>query len=77
VDRAATAKLYELLVELAKSLSILLVSHDIGIVSKFVTNVLCVNRTVVNHPISAFTGEMLSELYGSDMALVRHDHESG
>ena len=75
VDRAATAKLYELLVELARSLNILLVSHDIGIVSKFVSNVLCVNRTVVKHPISAFTGEMLSELYGSDMALVRHDHE--
>jgi zinc transport system ATP-binding protein len=77
VDRAATAKLYELLVELAKSLSILLVSHDIGFVSKFVSNVLCVNRTVVKHPIIALTGEMLSDLYGSDMALVRHDHESG
>jgi zinc transport system ATP-binding protein len=75
VDRAATAKLYELLVELARNLNIVLVSHDIGIVSKFVSNVLCVNRTVVKHPISAFTGEMLSELYGSDMALVRHDHE--
>jgi zinc transport system ATP-binding protein len=76
VDRAATAKLYELLVELAHSLSILLVSHDIGFVSKFVSNVLCVNRTVVKHPIIELTGEMLSELYGSDMALVRHGHES-
>ena len=75
VDRAATARLYELLVELSRSLSIMLVSHDIGIVSKFVSNVLCVNRSVVKHLISRFTGEMLSELYGRDMALVLHDHE--
>jgi zinc transport system ATP-binding protein len=74
VDRAATAKLYELLVELAKRLTILLVSHDTGVVSQFVSGVLCVNRTVAKHPISRLTGEMLSELYGADIALVRHEH---
>ena len=73
VDRLATEKLYELLVELNRSLTIVMVSHDIGIVSKFVSNVLCVNRTVVMHPISQFTGEMLSQLYGGESALVRHD----
>jgi zinc transport system ATP-binding protein len=74
VDRAATAKLYELLVELAKRLTILLVSHDTGVVSRFVSGVLCVNRTVAKHPISRLTGEMLSELYGADIALVQHEH---
>jgi len=74
VDRAATAKLYELLVELARRLTILLVSHDTGVVSQFVSGVLCVNRTVVKHPVSRLTGEMLSELYGADIALVRHEH---
>jgi zinc transport system ATP-binding protein len=75
VDRAATAKLYELLVELARRLTILLVSHDTGVVSQFVSGVLCVNRTVVKHPVSRLTGEILSELYGVDIALVRHEHE--
>ena len=73
VDRAATARLYELLVELSRSLTILLVSHDTSVVSKFVSGVLCVNRTVVKHPISLLTGEMLSELYGGEIALVRHE----
>lgn len=73
VDRAATAKLYELLVRLSADLTILLVSHDLGIVSRFVSGVLCVNRSVVKHPISEFSGEMLSELYGNDMAMVRHE----
>ncbi len=75
VDRAATAKLYDLLVELARRLTILLVSHDTGVVSKFVSGVLCVNRTVVKHPVSRLTGEMLSELYGVDIALVHHEQE--
>jgi len=75
VDRAATAKLYELLVELARRLTILLVSHDTGVVSQFVSGVLCVNRTVVKHPVSRLTGEILSELYGVDIALVRHEHD--
>jgi len=75
VDRAATAKLYELLVELARRLTILLVSHDTGVVSRFVSGVLCVNRTVAKHPVSRLTGQMLSELYGVDIALVRHDEE--
>jgi zinc transport system ATP-binding protein len=74
VDRAATARLYELLVELARRLTILLVSHDTGVVSRFVSEVLCVNRTVAKHPVSRLTGEMLSELYGADIALVRHEH---
>jgi zinc transport system ATP-binding protein len=73
VDRAATAKLYDLLVDLARRLTILLVSHDTGVVSRFVSGVLCVNRTVVKHPISRLTGQMLSELYGVDIALVRHE----
>jgi len=75
VDRAATAKLYELLVVLARRLTILLVSHDTGVVSRFVSGVLCVNRTVAKHPVSRLTGEMLSELYGTDIALVRHEQE--
>jgi zinc transport system ATP-binding protein len=63
-------------VDLARRLTILLVSHDTGVVSRFVSEVLCVNRTVAKHPVSRLTGQMLSELYGADIALVRHDEES-
>jgi zinc transport system ATP-binding protein len=77
VDRLATDKLYELLVELNRRLTVVLVSHDLGVVSRFASNVVCVNRTVFTHPIAELTGEMIRELYGADMALVRHDHLSG
>jgi zinc transport system ATP-binding protein len=77
VDRLATDKLYELLVDLNQRLTVVLVSHDLGIVSRFVSSVVCVNRTVFTHPVSELTGEMIRDLYGGEIALVRHDHRSG
>jgi len=77
VDRLATDKLYELLVELNRRLTVVLVSHDLGVVSRFASKVVCVNRTVFTHPIGELTGEMIRQLYGADTALVRHDHRIG
>jgi zinc transport system ATP-binding protein len=77
VDRLATDKLYELLVDLNQRLTVVLVSHDLGIVSRFVSSVVCVNKTVFTHPVSELTGEMIRDLYGGEIALVRHDHRSG
>ena len=65
---------YRLLEELNKRLTIVLVSHDLGFVSGFVKSVVCVGREVLVHPTSEITGEIIADLYGSDMRLVRHDH---
>jgi zinc transport system ATP-binding protein len=74
VDPAVQDELYALLCDLNRRLTILVVSHDIGFVSSFVRRVVCVNRTVQVHPTSELTGDAISDLYGSDMTLVRHDH---
>ncbi len=65
---------YRLLEELNQRLTIVLVSHDLGFVSGFVKSVVCVGREVLVHPTSEITGEIIADLYGSDMRLVRHDH---
>jgi zinc transport system ATP-binding protein len=65
---------YRLLQDLNKELTIVMVSHDLGFVSGFVKSVICVGREVHIHPTSAITGEVIADLYGSDMRLVRHDH---
>ncbi|MBA7685857.1 High-affinity zinc uptake system ATP-binding protein ZnuC [subsurface metagenome] len=72
VDSLAQEKLYELLQELNEYLTIFIVSHDMGFVTESVNSVICVNRTVAMHPTSRLTGRVISELYGSDMVLVRH-----
>ena len=65
---------YRLLQELNKRLTIIMVSHDLGFVSGYVKSVVCVGREVLVHPTSAINGQIIADLYGSDMRLVRHDH---
>ena len=75
VDRTAEAKLYDLLRRLNERLTILMASHDVGFVTKFVKQCLCVNRNVILHPTTKLDGGIIRDLYGSEMAMVRHDHE--
>ncbi|MFO7848476.1 MAG: ABC transporter ATP-binding protein [Spirochaetia bacterium] len=73
VDTAVAALLYELLAELNKRHTILLVSHDVGFVSGITTRVLCVNEHVHEHPVEEVDKELIAAAYGSPMRLVRHD----
>jgi zinc transport system ATP-binding protein len=80
VDPAVQDDLYDLLSNLNQRLTIVMVSHDIAVVSTLVKRVVCVNRTVQVHPTSELTGHTIFDLYGSDVSMVRHDHrcaESG
>lgn len=80
MDPEGTEILYRLLEEQNRRTAVLIVSHDLGVVSKYVRSVICVNRRVVVHPTTALNGTVIREIYGSDQCLVRHDHrccESG
>jgi zinc transport system ATP-binding protein len=74
IDPHAEEHLFEILSELNKRFTILLVTHDVGFASHFFKRVVCVNRRVVIHPTSALTGALISDMYGSDLHLIRHDH---
>jgi len=65
--------LYDFLSDLKDSMTVLLVSHDLGFVSKSVKSVICVNRRVVRHPTSEITPEAVQDLYQTEMRIVRHD----
>ncbi len=74
VDMAAESELFEFLNALSKTITIVVVSHDLGFVSQYVQRVVCVNRTVAVHPTAAITGEIINELYGADVRMVQHGH---
>ena len=74
VDVAVESKLIEILEELNRRMTIVVVSHDLGFVADVVESVICVNRQVVVHPTSELTGETIQALYGGDVRMVRHDH---
>ncbi|MDR2704152.1 MAG: ABC transporter ATP-binding protein [Planctomycetaceae bacterium] len=75
IDAASEQILFDTLTKLNQSMTIVMVSHDIGFVSQCVKNVICVNRTVAVHSASAMNGRTIHDLYGQHgMKLVLHDH---
>jgi zinc transport system ATP-binding protein len=75
LDPRVQDDLYELLRELNQRLTVIIVSHDVGFVSRYVKNVVCVNRHVEIHPSEKLSPEIMRTLYGHDVQEVHHRHE--
>ena len=74
MDTRVEAQLFDLLKAYNERMTILMVSHDLAVVSNVVRNVICVNRHVMVHPTSEITSQAIQDLYGGGVRLVRHDH---
>jgi len=79
VDPEGQASFYDLLHHLnrERGVTLLLVSHDIGVVAREVSQLACLNRRLVFHGTPAeFLGDpqALSALYGTPVGLVSHRH---
>jgi ABC-type Mn2+/Zn2+ transport system ATPase subunit len=57
-----------------QGITILVVSHDVGVVAQHVDQVACINRRLVAHgrPEEVLSGEVLECMYGPQAALVGH-----
>lgn len=79
VDIAGEETIYALLEKLQreKGLTMLLVTHDLSIVYRLSTSVLCLNRHLVcfGPPNEVLTPESLRELYGAEIRYYRHTHD--
>jgi zinc transport system ATP-binding protein len=76
LDQKVEQDFFELLQELNRRLTIVLVTHDLGFVAGFVRTVICVHGHVDIHPTSALDGRAISDIYGGDVRMVIHDHET-
>ena len=74
LDPRAAHDLYELMRELLPEITILLVSHDVGVVSEQVRRVICQNRRIVHDGVRGVTSELLDRTYGYGVSTVEHDH---
>jgi zinc transport system ATP-binding protein len=63
IDTKGQADFYRLLGELNKEITILVVSHDLLIISRYVKSVACVNKRLHYHDQGEITGEMLETMY--------------
>lgn len=78
VDRESQRKFYELLKNLNReeNITILFVTHDLGVIADDVNSVLCINRTLLacHNPHEILNCSDMSKLYGMDVHLVCHHH---
>ncbi len=79
VDVGSEEAIYERLKKINKEekFTMLLISHDLSVVHKFSTSVLCLNKKAVcfGEPHIAINPDVLNELYGKEKAFYRHNHE--
>jgi zinc transport system ATP-binding protein len=68
VDAAAASRLHALFQTLKRDCAIVMVSHNLGAVTRHATHVLCVNRTAEMQPLAAIAGGAEGEL-----TLLTHD----
>jgi len=71
VDSTFENDFYEKLKELNSRMAILMVSHDIGMISSHVKSYACVNKSLHYHPSSEITNEQLLA-YGCPIQLITH-----
>lgn len=77
LDQRSEQQLFDLLTTLNQDMIILMITHEIGVSPTFFQRVICVNNHVHIHPTSELTGELLRDMYGSDLRMIRHDHRCG
>ncbi|MFC2084774.1 metal ABC transporter ATP-binding protein [Bacteroidota bacterium] len=72
VDTKSGKNIYELLKKLNGSITIILVSHDIGAISTTVNKIACLNKKLFCHEEKMITKEMLEKTYQCPVDLIAH-----
>ncbi|RJX28773.1 MAG: ABC transporter ATP-binding protein [Desulfarculus sp.] len=73
VDPRGEEDVLGLLAALQPRVTVLMVTHDLHFVSAYVNQVVCVNRRVALHPTQEVDDQLIADLYGRPMRMVRHD----
>jgi zinc transport system ATP-binding protein len=74
IDMRAETDIFDLLKTLNARMTIVIVSHDIGFISQYVSLIACLNRTLLCHTSSPITGEVIERLYGTPVQMIHHRH---
>lgn len=72
IDKKIEKEFYDLLKKINKNITILLVSHDIGIVSSYVKSIACINKNLHYHNSNQITREMIQMTYDFPFDVVLH-----
>lgn len=74
IDHRLEGEIFDLLRMLNERMTILVVSHDVAFISRYVNRVACINRTLVCHNTDAIDGNVIQDLYGKNVRMIAHAH---
>jgi len=74
IDPRKENELFDLLKRLRPDLTIVLVTHDIGVVSHHIEKVACLSNKLVVHRTEALTNEVMNEVFGGEVRVISHKH---
>lgn len=74
IDQRMEGEIFDLLRSLNERMTILVVSHDVAFISRYVCRVACVNGTLVCHQTDAIDGQVIQDLYGEHVHMIAHAH---
>ncbi len=72
IDQKMQKGIYELLMELNETATIILVTHDIGVLSSYVKKIGCINKYFIYHGTKELTRDMLEAAYECPVDLIAH-----
>jgi len=72
VDPEFQTDLYDFLKELNKEVTIVVITHDIGVVSSHLKSIACVNKHFIHHGGGQITQEMIDMAYQCPVDLIAH-----
>lgn len=72
VDKEFQTELYEFLKELNETMTIVVVSHDLSVLSSYIKSVACLNQTLHYHDSAEITEEMVNMAYHCPVDLIAH-----
>lgn len=78
VDTKTQDKFYEFLKHLNQNhkITIIFVSHDLPVVAKQTSRILCLNQRLIEHniPSDILNEDFMSQIYGQNFKFISHDH---
>ncbi|RJS75138.1 ABC transporter ATP-binding protein [Candidatus Bathyarchaeota archaeon] len=72
VDEPTKTDLYKLLKNMNREITVILVSHDIGVMSAYVDKIACLNRKLFYHGSKEITAETIEGTYRCPVELIAH-----
>ena len=74
MDLRVEEDIFELLKELNHRMTIIIVSHDVGFITHYVTRAACLNRSLLCHQTVEINQDTMNKLYGAPVRIIHHNH---